>query len=123
MVVSNHVPGSTSLQYAHALTCISTRIYITAMRKSFILYSCLRYISSHMVFKLIIKPICISATHTYHSKYLYIIYATSVQPNQCTGIYILVLQSTIIYVMQQLKVKCTKILEIPIFLSRMAPNV
>ena len=49
MVVSNHVPGSTSLQYAHALTCISTRIYITAMRKSFIVYSCRRYIFKTMV--------------------------------------------------------------------------
>ena len=122
MLVSNHVPGSTSLQYAHALTCISTRIYITAMRRSFILYSYV--ISFQSLFKLIFTPVYISATHTYRSKYLYnvIIYVTSVQPNQWTRIDILVLQSTVINVIQPLKVKCTKILEIPTCLSRMAPN-
>ena len=118
MLVSNHVPGSTSLQYAHALTCISTRIYITAMRRSFIWHSYV--ISFQSLFKLIFTPVYISATHTYRSKYLYnvIIYVTSVQPNQWTRIDILVLQSTVINVIQPLKVKCTKILEI----TRMAPN-
>ena len=56
MVVFNHVPGSTSLQYVHALTCISTRIYITAMRKSFILYSCRRYVFKTMVYHVIFMP-------------------------------------------------------------------